>query len=99
MRVLNCQLVRQVVVLLRKSLHTKPEFVVGELKKKDKSSLNDLLISMPKEAVHIPLLKSARVARKEAAAKFPAGFIHLEVLGNGSKGAPPSLYVFTDQTR
>lgn len=64
-----------------------------------KTRLKDLLINMPKEAVHVPALKAGRKAKKETFSKYPAGIINLQVLGSGAKGAPRSLYVFTDQTR
>jgi len=105
--------VLSVSTLLRRSFQSEAEveFVLRHLKsspssagggrksKSFKSPLHDLLISMPKEAVHVPLLQSQRAARKEVTSKFPAGYINLEVLGNGAKGAPAALYVFTDQTR
>jgi len=54
---------------------------------------------MPKEQPHIPVLKFARNKKKEATAKYPAGYITLQILGSGAKGAPSSLYMFTDQSR
>ncbi|ODM99911.1 Ribonuclease Z, mitochondrial [Orchesella cincta] len=54
---------------------------------------------MPKETVHVPVLKEGRKAKKETSGRYPAGIINLQVLGSGAKGAPRSLYVFTDQTR
>lgn len=74
-------------------------FSKGVRKLSTKSQLKELLISMPKETAHVPVLKEGRKVKKENLIKYPAGIINLQVLGNGSKGAPRSLYVFTDQTR
>lgn len=63
------------------------------------SALRDLLISMPKVPVHVEKLKSQRQDKRDNTTKYNAGFINLQVLGNGARGAPTSLYVFTDQTR
>ncbi len=74
-------------------------FSAGRRSLSSKSKLRDLLIKMPKETVHVPILREGRKAKKETAFRYPAGIINLQVLGNGTKGAPRSLYVFTDQTR
>lgn len=73
--------------------------VVGNRNLSNRAKLKDLLLTMPKETIHIPPLKEGRKAKKESSVKYPAGIINLQVLGSGAKGSPRSLYVFTDQTR
>ncbi len=97
------QSLRSALIIFSRRAHTKNYMNLDALKIKTKSKatsdLHNLLINMPKEQPHIPVLKSARKQKKESVGKFPAGYITLQVLGNGAKGAPSSLYLFTDQTR
>ncbi|CAL8095069.1 unnamed protein product [Orchesella dallaii] len=65
----------------------------------NQARLKELLLKMPKETVHVPVLKEGRKVKKESSVRYPAGIINLQVLGSGAIGAPRSLYVFTDQTR
>ncbi|KAF6198835.1 hypothetical protein GE061_006858 [Apolygus lucorum] len=54
---------------------------------------------MPKESTHAITLKAQRLKIKEKGQKYPPGTVTLQVLGSGAKGAPRSLYLFTDQSR
>ncbi|KAK9509709.1 hypothetical protein O3M35_006965 [Rhynocoris fuscipes] len=64
-----------------------------------KTFLNELLIEMPKENKHTSQLKSYRIRMKEKNSRYFPGIVNLQVLGSGAKGAPRSLYLFTDQSR
>lgn len=61
--------------------------------------LHDLLLTMPRDTTHTQVLKTQRVKLKEKSMKYSPGIVNLQVLGSGAKGAPTSLYLFTDQSR
>jgi hypothetical protein len=62
------------------------------------NNLRELLLAMPKDrADHLKTLKATRKMANPT--KYPPGVIQLQVLGSGGRGAPPALYLFTDQTR
>ena len=63
-----------------------------------KDRLLNLLITMPKDTSHVARLQSERQAKKISKVKYPPGTVTLQVLGSGVRGAPRSLYMFTDQS-
>jgi len=66
---------------------------------KSANSLKELLLAMPKDrSDHMRTLKAARRMPGNKS-NYPPGVIQLQVLGTGGRGAPPALYLFTDQTR
>nr|CAD7441864.1 unnamed protein product [Timema bartmani] len=69
------------------------------LKYSQSSNLHKLLINMPKDAKHTVELQKQRQKLKVKGQKYVPGTVTLHVLGSGAKGAPKSLYVFTDQSR
>ena len=64
-----------------------------------KHNLKELLLNMPRDTRHTVALQQQRQKLKEKGQKYPPGTVSLQVLGSGAKGAPRSLYVFTDQSR
>lgn len=64
-----------------------------------KSNLLELLKTMPKQPKHIAEAQKQRLKIKERLSKYVPGKVTLQVLGTGAKGAPRSLYVFSDQSR
>lgn len=64
-----------------------------------KSNLLELLKTMPKQQKHIAEAQKQRQKIKERLSKYVPGRVTLQVLGSGAKGAPRSLYVFSDQSR
>jgi hypothetical protein len=62
-------------------------------------NLKELLLTMPRDASHTAELLKQRQKLKEKGQKYVPGVVSLQVLGSGAKGAPRSLYVFTDQSR
>lgn len=54
---------------------------------------------MPKEPKHILEAQKQRRKIKEKLSRYVPGKITLQVLGTGAKGAPRSLYMFSDQSR
>lgn len=54
-------------------------------------SLFDVLANMPKTKVSEGIKKSTSV--------FPPARVYLQVVGSGARGAPNSLYLFTDHNR
>lgn len=58
-----------------------------------------VLKAMPKEPKHIAEAQKQRKKIKEKYIKYSPGKVTLQVLGSGAKGAPKSLYVFSDQSR
>lgn len=64
-----------------------------------KSNLLEILKTMPKQPKHITEAQKQRQRIKERLAKYVPGRVTLQVLGSGAKGAPRSLYVFSDQSR
>nr|CAD7587435.1 unnamed protein product [Timema genevievae] len=69
------------------------------LKYSQSSNLHKLLINMPKDTKHTVELQKQRQKLKVKGQKYVPGTVTLHVLGSGAKGAPKSLYVFTDQSR
>ena len=62
-------------------------------------ALLDLLREMPKNTTeHIVRMQTQRQIKKVAKSKYPPSTVTLQVLGSGAKGAPTSLYIFTDQS-
>lgn len=61
--------------------------------------LQDLLLNMPKDQKHIVEAQKQRLKIKARAARYPPGVVNIQVLGNGSKGSPAVVYLFSDQTR
>jgi hypothetical protein len=64
-----------------------------------KHNLKQLLLNMPRDTRHTAELQQQRLKLKEKGQKYAPGIVSLQVLGSGAKGAPRSLYVFTDQAR
>ena len=62
-------------------------------------NLKELLLTMPRDTKHAVALQQQRQKLKEKGQKYPPGTVSLQVLGSGAKGAPRSLYVFTDHSR
>jgi predicted AAA+ superfamily ATPase len=62
-------------------------------------NLKQLLLTMPRDTRHTAELQKQRQKLKEKGQKYVPGTVSLHVLGSGAKGAPRSLYVFTDQSR
>ncbi|XP_067005978.2 ribonuclease Z, mitochondrial [Anabrus simplex] len=62
-------------------------------------NLKNLLVTMPKEMKHTAVLQQQRLKLKEKNQKYVPGTVTIKVLGSGAKGAPRSLYIFTDQSR
>ncbi|KAL3273587.1 hypothetical protein HHI36_015020 [Cryptolaemus montrouzieri] len=54
---------------------------------------------MPKHPKHLGEIQNQRNKNKQKLSKFAPGKVTLQVLGTGTKGAPRSLYVFSDQSR
>lgn len=54
---------------------------------------------MPKDPKHIVETQKQRIKIKEKLSKYVPGKVTLQVLGTGAKGAPRSLYMFSDQSR
>ncbi|XP_045476586.1 ribonuclease Z, mitochondrial isoform X2 [Harmonia axyridis] len=54
---------------------------------------------MPKNPKHLKEIQKQRLKSKEKSTKYVPGKVTLQVLGTGAKGAPRSLYIFSDQTR
>lgn len=52
-----------------------------------------------KQQQHISVAQKQLVKAKEKSAKYVPGSINLQIVGNGAKGAPASVYLFTDQSR
>lgn len=52
-----------------------------------------------KQQQHIITSQKQLTKAKEKSAKYVPGTINLQIVGNGSKGAPASVYLFTDQSR
>lgn len=63
------------------------------------SNLNDLLLKMPKEPKHIVEAQKQRIKIKQKSSKYAPGRVTLQILGTGAKGAPRSVYLFSDQSR
>lgn len=61
--------------------------------------LFNILITMPKEPKHIADAQKQRRKIKEKLSRYVPGKVTLQVLGSGAKGAPTSLYMFSDQSR
>lgn len=64
-----------------------------------KHNLIELLKTMPKQPKHIAEAQKQRQKIKERISKYVPGRVTLQVLGTGAKGAPRSLYMFSDQSR
>lgn len=64
-----------------------------------KHNLKQVLLTMPRGTRHTVELQQQRQKLKEKGQRYPPGIVSLQVLGSGAKGAPRSLYVFTDQSR
>jgi hypothetical protein len=65
----------------------------------EQHNLKQLLLTMPRDTRHTAALQQQRQKCKEKGQKYTPGTVSLQVLGSGAKGAPRSLYVFTDQSR
>ena len=63
------------------------------------TNILELLREMPKEPKHLPLLTKQRQERKARVAKYQPANVNLQVLGTGDRGAPRSLFVYTDHTK
>ncbi|XP_014248785.1 ribonuclease Z, mitochondrial [Cimex lectularius] len=63
------------------------------------TSITELLQTMPKEMTHTTDLRKQRVKLKEKGQKYSPSNLSLQVIGSGAKGAPRSLYLFSDQSR
>ncbi len=83
-----------VVVVTVRSFHSNQK-VFGD---KNKNRVLNLLATMPKDTSHVSRLQSERQAKKITKTKYPPGTVTLQVLGSGVRGAPRSLYMFTDQS-
>lgn len=56
-------------------------------------------MSKAKLQQHIATAQKQLQKVKEKSQKYVPGTISLQVLGNGARGAPASVYLFTDQSR
>lgn len=56
-------------------------------------------MSKDKQQKHIATAQKQLLKSKEKCYKYVPGTINLQILGNGAKGAPASVYLFTDQSR
>lgn len=56
-------------------------------------------MSKAKQQKHIATAQKQLLKAKEKSQKYVPGTINLQILGNGSKGAPSAVYLFTDQSR
>lgn len=56
-------------------------------------------MSKVKQQIHRATAQKQIQKAKEKSQKYVPGTINLQILGNGAKGAPSSVYLFTDQTR
>lgn len=56
-------------------------------------------MSKIKQQKHIATAQKQLQKAKEKSLKYVPGTINLQILGNGAKGAPSSVYLFTDQSR
>lgn len=56
-------------------------------------------MSKAKQQIHRATAQKQLQKAKEKSQKFVPGTINLQILGNGAKGAPSSVYLFTDQSR
>jgi hypothetical protein len=72
---------------------------VAKLYYSEQHNLKQLLLTMPKDTRPTAALQKQRQKCKEKGQKYTPGTVSLQVLGSGAKGAPRSLYVFTDQSR
>ncbi|XP_050298698.1 ribonuclease Z, mitochondrial isoform X2 [Anthonomus grandis grandis] len=54
---------------------------------------------MPKEPKHIVEAQKQRIKIKQKNSKYVPGRVTLQILGTGAKGAPRSVYLFSDQNR
>lgn len=59
----------------------------------------EILATMPKDPQHIAESQKQRRKIKEKLSRYVPGKVTLQVLGTGAKGAPKSLYMFSDQSR
>ncbi|CAG9773790.1 unnamed protein product [Ceutorhynchus assimilis] len=66
---------------------------------KTNSNLLKLLKTMPKEPKHIAEAQKQRLRIKQKNSKFAPGKVTVQILGTGAKGAPRSVYLFSDQSR
>lgn len=48
---------------------------------------------------HITTAQKQLMKAKERSLKYVPGTVNLQIVGSGSKGAPASVYLFTDQSR
>ncbi|XP_071444662.1 ribonuclease Z, mitochondrial [Hetaerina americana] len=71
----------------------------NHIRGKKLNALNEILMSMPKEKSARSETLQQRHKMKDKNMKYNPGSVTLQVLGSGAKGAPRSLYVFTDQSR
>lgn len=56
-------------------------------------------MSKIKQQTHISTAQKQIQKAKERSQKYVPGTINLQILGSGAKGAPSTVYLFTDQTR
>lgn len=56
-------------------------------------------MSKIKQQKHIEIAQKQLQKAKQKSQKYVPGTINLQILGNGAKGAPASVYLFTDQSR
>lgn len=56
-------------------------------------------MSKIKQQTHIATAQKQLQKAKERSQKYVPGTISLQILGNGAKGTPSTVYLFTDQTR
>lgn len=48
---------------------------------------------------HIATVQKQIQKAKEKSLKYVPGTISLQIIGNGARGAPATVYLFTDQSR
>lgn len=75
------------------------KFCSAKLYYSKQHNLKQLLLTMPRDTKRTAELQKQRQKLKEKGQKYVPGTVSLQVLGSGAKGAPRSLYVFTDQSR
>lgn len=52
-----------------------------------------------KQQQHVTSMQKQLLKAKEKSQKYVPGTMNLQIIGNGSRGAPASVYLFTDQSR
>lgn len=86
---------KSVFICRNSSLISLRSYCTGSSKK-----LLEFLAKMPK-AKNASVMDTQRVYGniKKSSRKYPPSNVYLQVIGSGARGAPNSLYLFTDHSR